>query len=88
MASVIEQLSIIGEEPDRLKKWWDRSTRWCSRWSGRRSGSCKKLADPNTPWGIDTNGSPLQAEVIRAVGAGSADEFDICFVDYGVEKAK
>ncbi len=51
--------------------------------SNRRQG-----IDPNTPWGIDTNGSPLQAEVIRAVGAGSADEFDICFVDYGVEKAR
>jgi hypothetical protein len=24
MATVIAELSIIGEEPDRLRKWWDR----------------------------------------------------------------
>ncbi len=88
MASVIEQLSIIGEEPDRLKKWWDREYPLAFTMERSTKRFLQKLADSNTPWGIDTNGSPLQAEVIRAVGAGSADEFDICFVDYGVEKAK
>ena len=68
MATVIAELSIIGEEPDRLRKWWDREYPEAFTLEESTKQLLQTLADSNTPWGIVTNGSPLQSDVIRAMG--------------------
>ena len=68
MAMVIDELSIIGEEPDRFVKWWDRAYPEAFTLEESTKHLLQTLADTDTPWGIVTNGSLLQSFVIRAVG--------------------
>jgi putative hydrolase of the HAD superfamily len=72
MSSVIDELLIVDADPDGLKNWWDREYPAAFTLEESTKQILQKLADTNTPWGIVTNGSPLQSEVITAVGLDQA----------------
>lgn len=70
MASLVEAVGIKNASATSLKKWWDETYPSVFELDNDTARILKQLDSFDVPWGIVTNGSPLQKNVIESVGLG------------------
>ncbi|NQW19183.1 MAG: HAD family hydrolase [Chloroflexi bacterium] len=71
MTTVAQELAIVGLDVDELHSWWNRMYPQVLSLESSTLEVLNLLTNVGLPWGIVTNGSPLQMSVIAAVELGS-----------------
>jgi putative hydrolase of the HAD superfamily len=86
MTSVIQDLSLIDTDGDALATWWNEEYPKVFMLESATKKWLKHLTDMDVPWGIVSNGSPLQMEVIQAVGLDAMTDVTIVSSLVGLRK--
>ncbi len=68
MASVMDSLELTGDGASELESWWNSEYPKSFVIDSDSSELLQQLTENEVPWGIVSNGSPLQMDVVRAVG--------------------